>query len=424
MTDRQTWSEFICAPERAGRHLASIGRASTGTYAPVAVDLAALQDFLDRITERTAPELLTEFLDLTMGGYAEFAESTLHRLLDALSSEQIGETVVVGPGPRGRVHWVRTALARKTAALPPGSYIARITQRSFDVPINRVLAWLLDDLVGALSKIKRAIRSDMLSPNLERLDVLLQEAQRHHWLGEITPSDNIEVDLADARIDLGRPGYGEVLRLARRRQRLRDRNLDRRWQNLLNLLAVGWLQPLKDDDLFELYALVLTLDVLEVDLQLGPPVVIDLVRPGRKEVAKFDAGHRTVSVFFDQAYGTLAKVQTRYPALTRGAQQVSSHPRRPDIVVTVSEGSQIVSSMLIEVKNTVDPEYISESVYRCFGYIHDFAPANLFGDTGPACVLMVKGAIGAEPMMSDELVVLDGSMRDSLAVALRNALGV
>lgn len=424
MNHREAWSEFICAPERAGRHLASIGRGSTGAYASVAVDLVALQDFLDRIEDERGPELLTQFVDLTLGGYAEFAELKLHRLLDALSSEQVSQTAQVGPSPSGRVQWARTMMARQTGGLPPGRYIAQVSQRSFDLPINRVLAWLISDLVQALDRVKKAVHSSHLSPELERLDVLLQEAQRHHWLSAIKPSANIEIDLANARIDLGRPGYGDVLDLAKRRQRLQDRDQDRRWQNLLNLLAVGWLMPLGDDDLFELYVLVLTLDVLEYDLGLGAPTAIDLVRPGRREIAKFEVDERIVSVFFDQAYGPIVGGPTRYPPLTRLTPLISSHPRRPDIIVTVSGPGGIEASVLVEAKNTTDPDYISASIYRCYGYIHDFDPAGFLGKNGPACVLLIKGGISGAALRASDLIVIEGDMRDELASTLRKSLSI
>ena len=424
MTDRLAWSEFICASERAGRHLASIGRQSSGAFASVAIDRTALQDFLDRIDDDRATELLAQFLDLTMGGYLSFVETTLHPLLDALSSEKLGELVTVGPGPRGAVQWGRTVVARRTGGLAPGRYVSKLPHRSFDLPINRVLAWLVADLSSAMTIIKRAVRSQHLSPALERMDVLLQEASGHHWLAAIEPSPNVEIDISLARIDLGKRAYAEVLRLARRRQKLADRNLDQRWQQVLDLLAVGWLEPLDDDDLFELYALVLTMDVLENDLDLGAPVAVDLVRPGRREVARFAAGDRSVSVYFDQSYSAITGSKGRYPVLTSGAPLISSHPRRPDITVTVSDENGIQNTILIEVKNTLDANYVSASIYRCYGYIHDFTPAGLFSSEGPACVLMVNGAIGAGPMLSDELVVIDGTMREALAQALRAALSI
>lgn len=54
--------------------------------------------------------------------------------------------------------------------------------------------------------------------------------------------------------------------------------------------------------------------------------------------------------------------------------------------------------------------------------IQDFMPAGLFSSEGPACVLMFNGTISTDPMLASELVVIDGTMREALAHALRTAL--
>ena len=53
--------------------------------------------------------------------------------------------------------------------------------------------------------------------------------------------------------------------------------------------------------------------------------------------------------------------------------------------------------MLLEVKNTSDPGYVAESIYRCFAYMHDFQDAGLFNDAGPNCVLLVNGLLSPRP---------------------------
>jgi hypothetical protein len=67
------------------------------------------------------------------------------------------------------------------------------------------------------------------------------------------------------------------------------------------LLAANWLEPVDPDDLFELYALVLVLDLLEVELGLGPPMQYGLAVPGRDHVAMFETEGNRVRVFFDQS---------------------------------------------------------------------------------------------------------------------------
>ncbi len=135
MTDRETWSAFICSPMRAGRHLASIGRNSVGAMAD-AVDQASLQDFLSRIDDERAIELLAQFVDLSVGGYAAFVADKLHGLLDALSNEKRAGFETVGPGLRGQVQWDRTLVARRAGALPAGRYYSRVAHTVVEICMN------------------------------------------------------------------------------------------------------------------------------------------------------------------------------------------------------------------------------------------------------------------------------------------------
>lgn len=423
MTDREEWSDFICSPMRAGRHLASIGRNAVGAMAD-AVDQASLQDFLSRIDDERAIELLAQFVDLSVGGYGAFVAEKLHGLLDALSNEKRAGFETVGPGLRGQVQWDRTLVARKAGALPAGRYYSRVAHRTFDMPINRVLAWLIHNLSSGLRSIKTQVGSQRLTPGMERMDAQLQEALGHHWLADVEPSSNVQADLALSRIDVGRGAYRDVLALTRRRLRLQERDDERRWQEIVSLLAVGWLEPLKDDDLYELYVLVLVLDILEEDLGFGAPIKIDLVRPGRREIAVFETGDRTVSVFFDQSFSGIVGRPARYETTTASTPGLSSYPRRPDIIIAgVDPVGRIDRTILLEVKNTSDPTYVAESIYRCFGYLHDFQDADTFMADQVNCILMVNGVIGAEPSTHQDLTIMTSEMRGALAQTLDDAFG-
>ena len=89
-----------------------------------------------------------------------------------------------------------------------------------------------------------------------------------------------------------------------------------------------------------------------------------------------------------------------------------------DIVITAGPVTGPDRAMLLEVKNTSDPSYVAESIYRCFGYMHDFQDAGLFGETGPNCILLVNGLLPA-PAQHQGLTVITSEMRAALVEALR-----
>ena len=132
------------------------------------------------------------------GGYDTFVAEKLHGLLDALSNEKRAGFETVGPGLRGQVQWDRTLVARRAGTLPAGRYFSRVAHRTFDMPINRVLAWLIHDLSAGLRAIKTQVGSQRLTPRMERMDAQLQEALGHHWLSDVEPSANVQADLGRA----------------------------------------------------------------------------------------------------------------------------------------------------------------------------------------------------------------------------------
>ena len=73
-------------------------------------------------------------------------------------------------------------------------------------------------------------------------------------------------------------------------------------------------------------------------------------------------------------------------------------------------------------KNTTNPHYVGESVYRCFGYLYDFQDAALFDSAAIACILLVNGVVGPGPAVHGQLIVMTSSMRDTLVSSLRASL--
>lgn len=196
--NRQGWRDFICSPERAGRHLSAIGRAVSGAVSE-AIDLAVLRSFLEKLQDISEDtRLLGEAVDLIAGDYGDFAKGSLHRVLDALSNEMLAKEQVVGPGLRGNPRWDRTLLQRMTGTLSPVNYISRTSHRSFDLPENRLLAWLADDLLHAVGMIEQRIGTAGLHSELQALRKACESARQHHWFGNISVPPYITSEMVSA----------------------------------------------------------------------------------------------------------------------------------------------------------------------------------------------------------------------------------
>lgn len=420
----QQWRDFVCDPKRAGRHLTNTGRSVSPGEAPPIVD-AVLQDFLRKLGGGEADvSLLASIIDLSVGDYHEFCTRLLPSLLDALANERAGANAVVGPAMRGAVRWDQTLIGRQSGRLLPTQFVTRLPVRSFTLPENQLVRWLVESVVRTVSFVERRLGSRSLPLRFAAMRDGCDEALQHEWFRQVPPPTVLEPRM---RLAAGRnrlPGYRAAAGLAARRERYQARDRSARWQHSLDLLAANWLEPISPDDLLELYCLVLVLDVLEHDLKLNAPIQYGLAAAGRDHVAMFESGGTAVRVFFDQSpHATLgySSYQLAILAAHEGMRGVS---RRPDVVV-VRDGADGRRVCFIEVKKTADSSYISDSVYKALGYISDYRA--IWGGTtsNPKVVLIFPEDIGPKPGMnfsSHEVVMASSMDRATLGAALRSAL--
>ena len=419
---REAWRDFICAPDRAGRHLSAIGRGVTGATSE-AIDLAVLQSFLEKLHDSTDDvHLLGGTVDLIVGGYCTFAKGPLHRILDALSNEMLAQEQIVGPGLRGNPRWDRTILQRMAGTLSPIHYVSRTSHRSFELPENQLLSWLVDDLRRTVAIVEQRVGTQSLHADLQALRDDCERARRHHWFGDISVPLRLTPEMIAAATRHRRPEYRMAAALARRRFEMETSDHHAWWYTVLSLLAVNWLEPVSDDDLFELYVLVLALDLLTDELGFGEPVEYGLVTSRRGHVALFENEHQKVQVYFDQTPAAVLGIPTEYGQVFAQHRGLSGGERRPDILV-VAQREDEKRLVLIEMKKSADGRYISDSVYKVFAYLYDFRGTAGAGRTVKA-VLVVPSDVSAAPSAPPDrtVFVASGDDRAGMAQAMKDAL--
>lgn len=422
---RQAWRDFICAPERAGRHLSAIGSGVMGASSDHAIDLAVLQSFLEKLHNTDADmSLLGKTVDLVTGDYVDFVSVRLHALLDALSNEMLAQEQIVGPGLRGNPRWDRTILQRMAGTLSPVHYVSRTTHRSFELPENQLVSWLVNEMRSAVAIVEQRVGTKALHPILRSLKEECEKAMKHDWLSSVTVPPLPTPEMISAARRHRNPAYRKAAALARRRLEMEARDYHARWHTVMMLLAVNWLEPVSDDDLFELYVLVLALDLLNDELGFGDPVEYGLVTARRDHVAAFEDGQATVRVFFDQSPAAVLKITTEYGQAITHHIGISGAERRPDILLVVEKHGE-TRLVLIEMKKSSDGRYISDSIYKVFGYLYDFKDVAGAGKTVKAVLVVPTGiAAGPSAPMGRAVYVASGDDRPGLAQALKHAMGV
>ncbi len=419
--NRAAWRDFICAPSHPYRHLSSLGASVQGANSE-AIDLAGLSDFLQKLRGDHEVTLLADMVDLVCGDYLSFVDGQLLRLLDSLANEMESRDEIVGPGLRGNPRWDRTVVSRMAGILPIGRYYSRTAHRSFVMPENELLRWLVNELLMSARNLTR--RSTSATPHGTLVTILqrCEEAAAHHWLSQLPVPSYLSPAMIAAAKRSRHGGYRLAAEMAEARARLKTSSEDDRWYATLMLLAVGWLEPVSDDDLFELYALTLVVDVISRELGFGEPEEYGLVTSGRGHVAAFRSEVGRLRIIFDQSPVVGGRFRDRYRGIVASHRGVTGSVRRPDISI-VYEGPNVHRFVIVEVKRTANERYISDSIYKVFGYLYDFKSLWSDGQPNPHSILMVPDGITRIPELPyAETAIVSGNDREGLSAALRSSL--
>jgi len=422
IANREAWREFITSPEHSGRFFSRIGDSIGAAFSePVHMDelqsfLASLRDGEDDVT------FLATVVELLAGGHIRFVHDELPILLDQLSSETARREEIVGPAIQGAVRWMQTNVARRTGQLLPGRYFSFTARRSYDIPENRTVRRYLDALDGAATWVAHKARPGRPPKGVRQLLDQVRQLQTHDamrglQLADVT--DESDLQITDTS---GRAEYEMVASLLRSIDRIACADDDRRRHAVLMLLAVGWLEPLNDDDLFELYVLVLVLDILALEAGLGAPIDVGLVRSGRSHVARFGLPDGELKVFFDTSLARIAGSPGRYKKTVSAHNGVTGNERRPDVVLAVLGNDDAVRRvMIVEAKRSDDGRYLSDSVYKVFGYLHDFAGVI---DDLQAVLAVPESVYRASAASAGEITIVSGDDREAFAESLSDFIEV
>jgi hypothetical protein len=366
------------------------------------------------------PVVLAEAVDLARPAYTEFFLELLPGLLDSLANERVAEEAVVGPAMRGRPDWGRTVLGRRTGSLGPTDFLSRLPDRSFALPENQLVRWLVGSVSDDVSRVATRT-ANRLPPALRRLQQSALDAMSHSWFGSVEPPTRLETHMLACAERQRIAGYREAAALAVARERLSGSPAEMRRLAVLDLLRANWLAPVDPDDLFELLVLVRVIDAL-VDL-IGNPVEYGLITAGRHHVARFP-GSGDIRVLFDQAPpgGGWSR---RYSEVRSRHQGLPPSPRRPDIILLRSDPPR---ALMVEVKRTSDRGYISDSVYKGFGYLADFEDLRVERPGNPRLVIVLPGEdvhpLPGRPLDEGALLVCGSANPGPLADAVRLGLGL
>jgi hypothetical protein len=420
---RDQWVEFIRSPHHAGRYLYAGRRSSYADAAPF--DAGKLEEFLKRLSKGEEDiKLLSRLYYLFQPSVRSFFHNRLPDLIRSASHVTESEIEVTRRGARGKILWPQTTRLRVSGRGDAATFVVRKGVKSSDVPENRLLKLFLSNVAETVTATARVVGTRSVPTELEHLGRSASEALKKPYLREVGKVYKATSIMRQrARRNRNR-SYGELADLQSRYD-LAFR--ERKWSFILTLLQGNWLEPISDDNLFELYTLVLVLDVLATECGFGEPERYGLIRRDREAVATFRRGDVRADVYFNQSPVTFTNIKSEYTTILKDYPDLPGSARRPDITVRFSFADGSCQYLLLEVKKSEDERYGRDSVYKVLGYLRDFR------ELWDGVVLQFPKAILVFPHnitrrhnadeRNRDLVFVSGDGRTRLAEILTNRAG-
>lgn len=387
--DREAWADFI---RQRGKRLAYASGAVA--WETSGLPQGEVAEFLGRLKEAEAEtRLLARLYHLAREPTQAFFDERLRDLTRSATHVSAGRPEVSRKGAKGKINWPSTLRSRLAGKLDRAALVVRKPETSSDVPENRLLKLYLHNVSGAVGYLTSRLGSRAVPLQVRELGRFADRGLKEPFVRDVLLEQKTSARMRQrARRNRNR-GYRELLH---RQDEFAEATIEQKWVTILKLLADGWLTPIADDDLFELFALVVVLDVLEVDLGFDAAAVYGLIRPDRREIAVFEKGGTRVRVFFDQSPATVLEpgmseyvdILKAYDGLPPGATP------RPDILI-LFDAPTGQRRLIVEVKETRDDRYMRGSVYKVLGYLRDFREmwAGEMADQRPKALLLFPGEL-------------------------------
>jgi len=420
---REMWVQRIYETGSVGRYLLP-GRDLE--FMPALIDAGddEVRDFLERLdTAGGSSELLASAYWLSQPEVEKFLFSDLPVLLRSLGHGSRASPPRIEPNFKGRVLWQETLMSRLAGVVPRGRYVVSHIEKSADIPENQLLKKFLQSVASVSSEMAR--RGTGSLPNrFNRVRDAASKALTNSYLKAVSVPPRITARMLNTARRHRDHRYSRLATLAKDFDAAVVRG---KWCQIIELLRKGWLAPISSADLFELYSLILILDVLEIGFGFGRPTSYGLIQRGRSAVAIFNNTETGISaeVFFDQAPSGIFGSRSEYLSTVGSYSGVSAQERRPDIAIkfaTVSTERRLI----IEIKESEDANYMRDSVYKVLAYLRDFSDTwEHLQDQKPKAILMFPTGVTARAPSGGEkdIWLVSADQPSALKLAMGAAMG-
>lgn len=291
--------------------------------------------------------------ELTMG---------VRRPLTASARPRIaGRTVTSG------IDWAATVRHRATASPLGGIWVTRPSNRIFDIPENRVLAWVLRTLEerGAVAVPPARDKSGAWGDEIRSMTEVVHRARRTAWLEGVPsawPGDDAYVALKADRM-----GFYKI-RVTDAARYLRHVLFAPSAEDIVQALGERYFEPSQDWKLFEIAVLMrITHALSKIGTRKGRTRQFNDAGSGPFAQFRIDPDHE-VRLWYQawppaSAPSELADAVDHYELPNSG--------NRPDIVIELLEAGVSVRVIILELKASESSSYLSGGFSQLLGYLRD-----------------------------------------------------
>lgn len=273
---------------------------------------------------------------------------------------------------RGGIDWGATVRLRAGAGATGSThFVVRSARRVFDMPENRALAYVLEQLEARLRSVAPAasdtrtgVYDDGWYGDIMASAARVREARRHHWLRDVPaerPDARTRRRLRAARVSFYRVRILEIIDLL-------ERYTNPTPEDLAALLAQRFFEPQRDWLLFEV-TVALRLARAFAERCAGKRKSRLLVGAGRAAYARYGMPDGAEVRLWYQGWPADAGASRHADALARYS--IAAGPPRPDFVVERRPEGAAVDAVLLEVKATTSARYLGTGLTQLLGYLHD-----------------------------------------------------
>ncbi len=383
-----------------------------------------VQDFLTRLEDRGGSlQLLASAYWLSQPDVETFLFKDLPALLRNLGHGSRSSPPSIQPTFKGKVLWQDTILGRLSGTVPRGRYLVAPIEKSADIPENQLLKLFLERVVVTSSEMMRR-GSGSLPQRFGRIRDTALKALSNSYLQGVSAERRISARMLNTAIRHRDRRYASLAHLTRDFDAAVTRG---KWGQILDLLRKGWLAPVSSDDLFELYALIIVMQLVERDMGFGPPATYGLIQKDRSAVATFAHPESDIAaeLFFDQVPSGIFAGRSEYLDVISAHEGIGGQERRPDIIIRFSTPFAD-RRLFMEVKETEDRIYMRDSVYKVLGYLRDFAGIwdNLTKQKPKAILFFPTGVHPNSPLEADMMIISSDRPADLLQAMARAMSGL